>query len=1674
MNQSVALLRAALFGFLLHCVPSVFAGPLQQAQVHRIVNDVRIVQPQAGTARPAQLQDVIKDDLAVRTGTQSRAELLFQDNTLTRLGADSLFSFKTGTREMSLDRGTMLLQVPKGLGGAKIRTAAVTAAITGTTIMIEYVPGSHVKVLVLEGSLRLSLNKRLGESVILNPGRMIILSEKETRMPKPVSVDLAKVVKTSALVDPEQFRGKSKTAVDPLPSMSLIEKEMATQALEKGKAHLTETNLLIQGDGTNVLIASKETMSALDATPQKGGDSAAPLAMDKNSKRVGITEPTKTSAIENPLPTQSKSKSGDAGNLVAATAPLTPPPADPDAIVVTDAALPGPVQTPPPNTNPIPTTVPSTISAGVPYVIGAGTVIDTTKTDPSITTGGVTIDSLFFKSNTTSGSASQFLFGTTSLFDGQMNLDQHYQDKFSNSGVYKFHDLEIDGNPIFLTKDGANRVAWISETDINSSSTPGQVTLDGVKRLFLGTVNGSINLTDKVAFAKTDGTAFNYLELYARNGDVNFGAPVTLKDAELDITAEHNVAITPTAVIWTKVASVTGLGNVAMDGSITSEFTQLYAGAALNITGSVTGKHFFTFGNTGVLGGSLILDDATLEFASDLTLGSTSTFVGKKFTATSGADLVLAGSVIGNELNFTAGNAFTAQVGSTLKALTDPGTVTVDSGGAITLAGQTMAKRITLTAGTDTNLVGAITLSGPVQSTDKFIATGSTITLAGPLLAKDLTLTGSAAVNLPLGGTITSTGKAILSSDTLVRLNGAGTFNELQLGGNASVEFNSATQAQKVTTVSGSTVRDITITGPLTVAGELKVDHTGNFTVAAGASVTAPSAGKFNVTTTKNITFAGQVTAKDMTLQAGGDLAVSAPITSTGNFSATSRDATIGTTLTANQTNFTLSRDFSLATGVSMTTTKDTSITSSAGSITIDGSTVSEKFLLSAKNNISVAGTVQATEAQLSGGSALATNVTVTGQVTAGKITSDLKNLLTLDSGGVLLSTGDIALTAPKMVLAGSTQGGTVTLTAPSTLTVDGGIQAKDLTVTGGTAIFSSNVTAINGVDMSYTSNFTQGTSSGFTAGKDIAISSYQNMAVSGAMSAVNVNLSSLGNATVNATSTVTGAASIDISGDQTIIKGSLDAPTVTLSGTTSLKIDQNTGYVSAATVKLSSSNGIVTVGASGVGQGGIDLARLTNLQASGKGVVIDDDLATSSGKSTLTAGATGIDATGKSLSGFKTVSVDTGDYVGKDLSSDTVNITNNGSLTLSGDFTSTGKADVSQSIDVNGTITAKDISAGNSITADTLSVGKLDAPKLTVGAGGITRYVDGNSVINAPIIKTAFGIFMTGTTGTPTKAPGAGGSLDLTTDALDIDATGNGANIANNASFEGGDADPARTDEGGNGGTFKLTTTGDVNVNSPITADTGLNSTTGMFGGKGGTVELNSSGTISVNSKIKVSSTETSSDPTENTPRRASKDGGNIKLVSKATTGTAIAINNSAELVSLLDAASPGKGGKIEFESEGGAISVVGGKIKADRGTVDIRNKGLAGTVTLTNANIRGDVVKVGALGANGQLIVGGGTISADTMLKLYGGSSGGLVRFTNNVNLSGAGAKIIAGKTVTIDNGRTVNVTGSGPATVYTDTANYTGSGGNNSTTGKFGGSGATTQALTNALGGNNAPSF
>ena len=114
-------------------------------------------------------------------------------------------------------------------------------------------------------------------------------------------------------------------------------------------------------------------------------------------------------------------------------------------------------------------------------------------------------------------------------------------------------------------------------------------------------------------------------------------------------------------------------------------------------------------------------------------------------------------------------------------------------------------------------------------------------------------------------------------------------------------------------------------------------------------------------------------------------------------------------------------------------------------------------------------------------------------------------------------------------------------------------------------------------------------------------------------------------------------------------------------------------------------------------------------------------------------------------------------------------------------------------------------------------------------------------------------------------------------------------------------------------------------------------------------------------------------------------------------------------------------------------------------------------GSITFNNASAHADVLKAGVFGANGVLNIGGGTLSADTTLKLYASGSNGQLNFLSNVTLDGNSKKVLAANSVTIFNNVVVTIGGETAADVYTNNANYTGFGGNGSTTGTFAGAGA-----------------
>ena len=109
---------------------NVNADEPKQAKVTQVIQDVRVV-PSNASPRQAAVNDDVRQGTAVQTGSQSRSELTFKDQTITRLGEKSIFSVGEAPRTIDLGSGQFLLYAPKKAGGAKVKMGPVTAAITG-------------------------------------------------------------------------------------------------------------------------------------------------------------------------------------------------------------------------------------------------------------------------------------------------------------------------------------------------------------------------------------------------------------------------------------------------------------------------------------------------------------------------------------------------------------------------------------------------------------------------------------------------------------------------------------------------------------------------------------------------------------------------------------------------------------------------------------------------------------------------------------------------------------------------------------------------------------------------------------------------------------------------------------------------------------------------------------------------------------------------------------------------------------------------------------------------------------------------------------------------------------------------------------------------------------------------------------------------------------------------------------------------------------------------------------------------------------------------------------------------------------------------------------------------------------------------------------------------------
>ena len=225
--------------FLTGCVlTAARAMDLKQSKFTQVVNEVQVISASDKSTKTAVVNSIFSVPDILRTGPNSRAELVADDQTITRVGANTVFSFDPANRTIDLQKGSLLFHSPKGRGGGTVRTGAATASVLGTTIAVTTTPDGGFKILVLEGRAEVKFLNGLAQH--LSAGQMTFVLPGGGISPIIV-FRLDANTKGSKLINGFNH---------PLPSWNKIEDEInnQTRLIQKGRAQ--DTGLIVGDKAT--------------------------------------------------------------------------------------------------------------------------------------------------------------------------------------------------------------------------------------------------------------------------------------------------------------------------------------------------------------------------------------------------------------------------------------------------------------------------------------------------------------------------------------------------------------------------------------------------------------------------------------------------------------------------------------------------------------------------------------------------------------------------------------------------------------------------------------------------------------------------------------------------------------------------------------------------------------------------------------------------------------------------------------------------------------------------------------------------------------------------------------------------------------------------------------------------------------------------------------------------------------------------------------------------------------------------------------------------------------------------------------------------------------------------------------------------------------------------------
>ncbi len=267
---------------------------LSELKITEVVNEVNVMDTGTRKTKRVQAQETFRAAEVLSTGAASRAELVAADGTVARVGANSIFSVASEKREVSLEKGSVMFQSPKGRGGGVIRSASATASVIGTSLIVTATQNGGFKMLVLEGKAMATLPG--GGSSILTAGQMTFVLPGSKAFGPVINFRLKDQVGGSSLV--KGFKSELPAGEKITSSVAAQEQKISAGKVEVTNLVIADTKVFAAAPADSTLV---QTRTVVVAEAKKQAEVAKKAELEKlkaSIPKVVVVEPVKPVVVE--------------------------------------------------------------------------------------------------------------------------------------------------------------------------------------------------------------------------------------------------------------------------------------------------------------------------------------------------------------------------------------------------------------------------------------------------------------------------------------------------------------------------------------------------------------------------------------------------------------------------------------------------------------------------------------------------------------------------------------------------------------------------------------------------------------------------------------------------------------------------------------------------------------------------------------------------------------------------------------------------------------------------------------------------------------------------------------------------------------------------------------------------------------------------------------------------------------------------------------------------------------------------------------------------------------------------------------------------------------------------------------------------------------------------------